>query len=71
MRVNHQPMLLGGRSGWFDALVFRGSCRTRFGSAQTVLTGIDAPVDWLMDWRWRSSTRKRALGRAGIGPQGY
>ncbi|MBD0865661.1 MAG: hypothetical protein GDA36_08695 [Rhodobacteraceae bacterium] len=47
-------------------LFLRGSCRTRIG-ADDVLSKINA----LMDWRWCSPTCKRALGRAGIGSQGY
>ena len=47
-------------------LFLRGLCQTRIG-ADDVLTGIDVPVGS----RWCSLIRKRALGRSGIGPQGY
>ncbi|MBD0864291.1 MAG: hypothetical protein GDA36_01095 [Rhodobacteraceae bacterium] len=47
-------------------LFWRGACRTRIGS-DDVLTGIDA----LTNWRWCSPTCKPALGRTGIGTQGY
>ncbi|MBD0865265.1 MAG: hypothetical protein GDA36_06455 [Rhodobacteraceae bacterium] len=58
-------MLLGGVQGWFNAPVSArfGSNVVRIG-ADDVLTRINA----LMDWRWCSPTRKRGLGRSGIGP---
>ncbi|MBD0866269.1 MAG: hypothetical protein GDA36_12120 [Rhodobacteraceae bacterium] len=61
-------MRLGGFQGWFDAPVVARfvSNANRIG-ANDVLTMINA----LMDWRWCLPNRKRGLGRAGIGPQGY
>ncbi|MBD0865154.1 MAG: hypothetical protein GDA36_05850 [Rhodobacteraceae bacterium] len=52
----------------FDAPVFARfvSNADRIGKDDG-LTRIDAPVDW---W-WCSPTRKRGLGRSGIGSQGY
>ena len=61
-------MFPGGFEGWLDAPVFAGfvSNADRIGT-DDALTGIDA----FTDWRWCSPTRKRGLGRTGIGPEGY
>ncbi|MBD0864332.1 MAG: hypothetical protein GDA36_01360, partial [Rhodobacteraceae bacterium] len=59
-------MLLGGLMGGLTGLLLRKAAN-RIGT-DNVLTRIDAPVDW----RSCSPTRKRALGRSGIGrPQDY
>ncbi|MBD0864977.1 MAG: hypothetical protein GDA36_04890, partial [Rhodobacteraceae bacterium] len=60
--------ILGGVQGWFDAPVLaRFVSNAVWIGADDVLTRIDA----LMAWRWCLPNRKRGLGRAGIGPQGY
>ncbi|MBD0864435.1 MAG: hypothetical protein GDA36_01895 [Rhodobacteraceae bacterium] len=61
-------MLLGSFQGWFEEPVFaRFVSNAVWIGADDVLSKIDA----LMDWRWCSPTRKRGLGRFGIGPPGY
>ncbi|MBD0864442.1 MAG: hypothetical protein GDA36_01935 [Rhodobacteraceae bacterium] len=61
-------MLLESFQGWFDAPVV-----ARFASNAVRISAGDglSRIDALMDWRWCSPTCKRALGRSGIGPQGY